>query len=298
MNPPSARSVPTRKYWVPFSQIARHRHLRLAIGPTSVRSPPSDLTKGKGRQNKTASQRQALWEWPICSVTPGKRFLSRHVLFWPTTKLATGLAPAGAAGHDTGTRTMQSQHDSCSRLSAAPPGRSSVCLAAGEVARTGTSTSASEAKAICQVKRLQTNVPVQVSSHLITLYHGYGPSMVLRTYEYSTSATRKVKRGRLFLQAAALSLPPTSQARHSPTMVRPARLGRTCLGHLDFARDSTPSAPSGFDLQMGTYDGAQYGLPWPSEICWVASFRKTSLHPPAFRFPPSVFPGEDKALRL
>ncbi|KAL7912924.1 hypothetical protein GGI35DRAFT_441485 [Trichoderma velutinum] len=28
---------------------------------------------------------------------------------------------------------MQSQHDSCSRLSAAPPGRSSVCLAAGEV---------------------------------------------------------------------------------------------------------------------------------------------------------------------
>ncbi|KAL7789297.1 hypothetical protein V8C43DRAFT_104248 [Trichoderma afarasin] len=190
---------------------------------------------------ETASQRQALWEWPICSVTPGKRFLPRHVLFWPTAKLATGLAPAGAAGHDTGTRTMQSQHDSCSRLSAAPPGRSSVCLAAGEVARTSTSTSASEAKAICQVKRLQTNVPVQVSSHLITLYyHGYGPSMVLRTYEYSTSATGKVKRGRLFLRAAALSLPPTSQARHSPTMVRPARLGRTCLGHLYFARDSTP----------------------------------------------------------
>ncbi|KAM6477915.1 hypothetical protein HDV62DRAFT_199126 [Trichoderma sp. SZMC 28011] len=144
---------------------------------------------------QTASQRQALWEWPICSVTPGKRFLSRHVLFWPTAKLATGLAPAGAAGHDTGTRTMQSQHDSCSRLSAAPPGRSSVCLAAGEVARTSTSSSASEAKAICQVKRLQTNVPVQVSSHLITLYyHGYGPSLALRTYIHTSTVQAQLER--------------------------------------------------------------------------------------------------------
>lgn len=88
---------------------------------------------------QTASQRQALWEWPICSVTPGKRFISRYVLFWPTAKLATGLAPAGAAGH----ATIQA-HARCNpnmtpvlACQPHPPGRSSVCLsvclAAGEV---------------------------------------------------------------------------------------------------------------------------------------------------------------------